>query len=170
MNLWFHCTFRCSVHDLQYLIRILIWLVVLIQILTWLAVLIQILTWLVVLKWTLTWLTVKNTAFYKLHASGSLLTPMRTFTWVYFISTNTIMVTTYILSLQSDILCGVSSQKSKRSLHNTFGSGFVVFLQVLWTCYVYFKGINVLKADKVWVYVPKNLCNPENAYNILKIM
>ena len=47
-NFWFHCTFRRSARDLQYLIQILTWLVV-----------------------------KKNTAFYKLHAAkASPLTPI----------------------------------------------------------------------------------------------
>jgi len=62
MNLQFHCTFRHSAHDLQYLMQIFMWLVVLIRILAWLAV--------------------KNTAFYKLHTTARLPHWLHTFTWV----------------------------------------------------------------------------------------
>ena len=52
MKLQFHCTFRHSVRDLQDLVPILAWLIVLIQILAWLPV--------------------KNTVFYKLNVAARL--------------------------------------------------------------------------------------------------
>ena len=100
MNLRFHCTFKHSVRDLQYLIRILAGIVVLIRIFVWLAVpdtdshvtcnLIWILAWLstdtgfscdlqYVIR-TLAWLVVKIQNYMQLQ--GFPIDPY-TFAWVY---------------------------------------------------------------------------------------